>query len=50
MSWNQPEGCAQEGVPGQPPLAYRFFSEVRAEGLPATEPTQAMTLAQITDI
>lgn len=29
MSWNQPEGWAQEGVRGQPLLFSDFFSEVR---------------------
>lgn len=50
MSWDQPEGWAQEGVPGQLLLAFRFFPKVRAEGLPATEPDQATMIAQITNI
>ena len=50
MSWNQPEGWAQDSTPGQPLLAFRLFSKVRAEGLLVTEPNQAMMTAQITNI
>ena len=50
MPWNQPEGWPQEGTPGQPLLAFRRFSQVRADGLSVTEPNQAMMIAQITNI
>lgn len=50
MSGSRMEGGPRKAFSGQPLLAFRFFSKVRAKGLPVTKPSQTTAVAQITAI